>query len=196
MAAINAFHEVKQVMKFTPLSARGNNRFNRTTPGALYCAQSIADGACIGRIKTIRSEIDIGREECETDGACIIGNELHLVGEIHDAAHVGCHEFRREVRLQISRLVGDQRVGSRVRLVEAVAGKLLHEIEQLIRNTPGDALINSTFSKDAAMLGHFLGLLFTHRATQQIGTAQRVAADRLRDLHHLLLIDHDAQGRR
>jgi hypothetical protein len=44
------------------------------------------------------------------------------------------------------------------------------------------------------VLGHLLGLLFTHRAAQHVRAAQRVAADDLRHLHHLLLVDHDAVG--
>ena len=48
--------------------------------------------------------------------------------------------------------------------------------------------------KICAVLGHFLGLLLAHRAAQQVGAAERVAADDLRHLHHLLLIDHDAVG--
>ena len=49
-------------------------------------------------------------------------------------------------------------------------------------------------AEDAAVLGHLLGLLLAHRAAQQVGAAQRVAADDLRHLHHLLLVDHDAVG--
>ena len=44
------------------------------------------------------------------------------------------------------------------------------------------------------MLGHLLGLFLAHRPAQQVGPAQGVAADDLRDLHHLLLIDDDAVG--
>ena len=46
------------------------------------------------------------------------------------------------------------------------------------------------------MLGHFVGQLLAHRATQQISGAQCVAADDLRNLHHLLLVDHHAVRRR
>ena len=44
------------------------------------------------------------------------------------------------------------------------------------------------------MLGHLLGLFLAHRAAQEICGAKRVAADDLRHLHHLLLVDHDAVG--
>ena len=45
-----------------------------------------------------------------------------------------------------------------------------------------------------ALLGHLLQLLFAHRAAQQIGIAQRVARQQVRDLHHLLLVQDDAVG--
>ena len=54
---------------------------------------------------------------------------------------------------------------------------------------------NRSHAAAYALLGHLVGLLLAHRAAQQVGAAQRVAADHLRDLHHLLLVHHDAVGR-
>ena len=39
------------------------------------------------------------------------------------------HEFYRIVGLKISRMVGHQGIGCRMRLVEAVSGKLYHKVE-------------------------------------------------------------------
>ena len=47
--------------------------------------------------------------------------------------------------------------------------------------------------KAVALLGHLLGILLAHGAAQQIGFAQRVAGEHVGDLHHLLLVDDDAQ---
>jgi hypothetical protein len=90
---------------------------------------------------------------------------------------------------------GEQRVGGGVRLVEAVAGELLHQVEELRRLRLGEAVLHRAVDEDVALLGHLVGLLLAHRAAQQVGAAERVAADHLRDLHHLLLVDHDAVGR-
>ena len=98
------------------------------------------------------------------------------------------------MRLQPCRLVGDHRIGRRVRLVEAVLGKLLHQVEELAGQIRILALGRSAFHEGLALLGHFLGLLLAHRPAQQVGTAQRVAGDDLRDLHHLLLVDDDPVG--
>ena len=50
-------------------------------------------------------------------------------------------------------------------------------------------------TKVRLLLGHLLGLLLAHRAAEQVGAAERVARERLRDLHDLLLVDDDAVGR-
>src|SRR5205823_14391937 len=43
-----------------------------------------------------------------------------------------------------------------------------------------------------ALQRHLFGFFLAHRAAQKIGAAERVAADFLRDLHHLFLVHHDA----
>ena len=46
----------------------------------------------------------------------------------------------------------------------------------------------------AALLLHLAADFLAHRATQQVGLAERVAGQHLRRLHHLLLVDDDAEG--
>ncbi len=46
-----------------------------------------------------------------------------------------------------------------------------------------------------ALLRHLLGLLLSHRTPQQVGAAERVARQHLRDLHDLLLVQDDPVGR-
>ncbi len=78
-------------------------------------------------------------------------------------------------------------------LVETVTGELFEQIEDLIRLGLGDiVLLRATFHEDVAMLLHLLDLLLAHRAPQQIRAAQRIAAEKLRGLHHLFLIDQNA----
>ncbi len=48
--------------------------------------------------------------------------------------------------------------------------------------------------EDGALLRHLLGLLLAHRPAQQVGAAERVAGEHLRDLHDLLLVEDDAVG--
>ena len=91
-------------------------------------------------------------------------------------------------------MVGQQGIRSGVRLVEAVARKLLHEVEHLVGLGLADAFFGGAFPEDDAVLGHFLGLLLAHGTAQQVGAAQAVATQHLRGLHDLLLVDHDAVG--
>ena len=83
----------------------------------------------------------------------------------------------------------------RVRFVEAVARKFFHVVKNFIGFFAADALFGCAIGKNFAVFYHLFGLFLAHRAAQQIRAAQRVAADDLRCLHHLLLIHHDAVGR-
>ena len=118
----------------------------------------------------------------------------HLVGVVHHRAHIGGHERCRVVALEVRRLIGEQGVGGRVRLVEAVARELLHVVEQHGRLFFCEPVLAGAFVKDDAVLRHLLGLLLAHCAAQQIGATERITADDLRSLHHLFLIHHDAEG--
>ncbi len=72
-----------------------------------------------------------GGSTVETDVAAFLDQRHHLIGVLHVRREHRGHELRRVVRLQIGRLVGKQRVSGRVGLVEAVAGELFHEIEDV-----------------------------------------------------------------
>ncbi len=126
--------------------------------------------------------------------ARVLEQHLELVGVVHFDRHVGAVELGRVVHLQPRRVVRQQRVGGGVRLVEAVARELLHQVEDLVGLGCRDAVLRRALAEDLAVLGHLLGLLLAHRAAQQVGAAERVAAQDLRGLHHLLLVDHDPVG--
>ena len=83
----------------------------------------------------------------------------------------------------------------RVRFIETVAREFFHVVKNFIGFFAADALFCRAFGKNFAVFHHFFGLFLAHRAAQQIRTAQRVAADDLRRLHHLLLVHHNAVSR-
>ena len=58
-----------------------------------------------------------------------------------------------------------------------------------------DAAFRRALEEHTALLGHLLGLLLAHGATQQVRAAERVAGQNLRDLHDLLLIEDHAVRR-
>ncbi len=81
-----------------------------------------------------------------------------------------------------------------MRLVEAVLGELLHEVEELFGELPGDAAFRRPFQEDGALLGHLLRFLLAHGPAQEVRAAQAVAREHLGHQHHLLLIHDDAVG--
>ena len=58
----------------------------------------------------------------------------------------------------------------------------------------GHAARHCTFGELLALLRHDRRILLAHGAAQQIGAAERIARQLLGDLHHLLLVDDDAEG--
>ena len=56
-----------------------------------------------------------------------------------------------------------------------------------------EAALDRAGDEALALLVHLLADLLAHRAAQQIGLAERVAREHLRDLHHLLLVDDHAE---
>ena len=122
-----------------------------------------------------------------------VGAEFGGVG--HVVGHHGAVEFHGIIRLQIRSLIGDAGVSRGVRFVEAVAGELFQQVEDLVRFALGEVvLLLAALDEDGALLGHFLGFLLAHRAAQQIRAAQRIARQQLCGLHHLFLINQNAVG--
>ena len=96
---------------------------------------------------------------------------------------------------QPRRLIRNQRVTGRVRLVETITGKLLHQVKN-IGSGPGFNLVGErTLGKYGALLLHFLGFLLAHRAAQHVGSTERVTGQHLGNLHDLLLVENDTVGR-
>ena len=98
------------------------------------------------------------------------------------------------MRLQPRGLVADQRVGRGVRLVEAVTGELVDQVEDLVGEGLLDLARARALHEAVALLAHRGLVLLAHRAAQQVGATERVAGELPRHLHHLLLVHEDAVG--
>ena len=107
----------------------------------------------------------------------------------------GGHVAFRIMRLEPRSLIGDQRVRGGMGFVEAVARERLHLIEDVIRARRLDTPLRRALQEYGALLRHLLRLLLAHRTPQQVGAAERIAGQDLRDLHDLLLIQDHAVGR-
>ena len=59
-----------------------------------------------------------------------------------------------------------------MRFIETVASKLLHQIKNLVGFFFCNGVFRSTITEDLAVLGHFIGVFFTHGATQHVSATQ------------------------
>ena len=82
----------------------------------------------------------------------------------------------------------------RVAARKSIIGKLVHQRENLLGLFFLDASLDRAVNKLLLMQGHLLALLLAHRPAHQVGFAERVAGQLLRQLHDLLLIDEHAKG--
>jgi hypothetical protein len=151
---------------------------------------------CVDRREAVLRGVDVRAKHLQAVGEASSWEDLHRVGVVHVRRQRRRHEGRAVVCLQPGGVIGDHRVGGGVRLVEAVLGELLHQVEKLhrpaFRRSPFLRAPSRIRSRCLAISSAFL---LAHRPAQQVGAAQRIAADDLRDLHHLFLIDDDAVGR-
>ena len=75
------------------------------------------------------------------------------------------------VGLQPSGLIGNQRIGRRVRFIEAISGKAVNLVENLRRLIALYLELNRAVDKARLLRVHFGLNLFTHRAAQQVSLA-------------------------
>ena len=138
--------------------------------------------------------VDRGRVHRDAEALGVLAELGELVGDVDVELHRGGQELDRVIRLEIGRLVGQQGVGGGVRFVEAVIGEFRQQVEDLVGLGLGEAALHRALHETVA-LGVHLGLdLLAHGAAEHVGVAERVAGQKLGHLHHLLLVDDDAEG--
>ena len=118
-----------------------------------------------------------------------------LIGIFNLIREEGRHKIDGVVRLQETSPVGNEAVASRVRLIESVA----RESCDLIEDEVGIALIDlvrlgRAFDKNLTLLLHRGRILFTHRTTKNIRTAEGITCEHFGRVLHLLLVNHDPVG--
>ncbi len=165
-----------------------DNRFTNS----LDCTKSVINLAFITRRELVIRTINIGRPNIQFHAATFVDQGNNLVGVIHVGGQYRGHEFRRVMRLEPGCLVRHQRVGCRMRFVKTVAGKLLHQIEDVSGSRRLHLVGNRPVGENDALLFHLFRLLLAHRATQHIGFAETVSSQYLGYLHDLFLVQDDA----
>ena len=191
--------EVLEVRERPPVGAGREQRLHGRLAHALDGRQTEADHPPIfggrGRSEVQTGGVDIGTQGLDAQGLGLrdVLAELGRVALI--VGHHGAEELHRVVRLEPGRLIGHDRVGRRMRLVEAVAREFLEQVEDFVGLGGRDAIgVGAALHEGLALLDHLLELLLAHGAAQQIGATEGVPGQDLRRLHDLLLVDEDAVG--
>ena len=190
-AQVDRFAELEERCEPPLLLARFEDRFDGAAADAFHRAEAEADVRADHGEGVVRL-VDVRRQDADAHLRRLVDELHHEVGAVHFRGHQRGHEVPRVVNLQPRGLVRDERVGDRVRLVEAVARERLDVVEDLVRLLLVVAVRGRAVDELAALRGHDRGVLLAHRLAQQVGVAERVAGHALRDLHDLLLVDDDA----
>jgi hypothetical protein len=107
--------------------------------------------------------VHIRRQDLDAHGPRLSDVLAELLRIRHVVGHHGAEELHRVIGFQVGRLIREHRIGGGVRLVEAVAGELLQQVEDLVGLAGRDAVhLRAAFDERLALLGHFLRLLFAH----------------------------------
>ena len=123
---VNFFAELKNRSEASHFLARRQNRFDGVASHVLHRGQTEANGFVV-RGEVGVADVDVRRFYRNLYLAAFIDVFDHVVNVSGLRGEQRGHELHRIVALEI----GDQGVRSRVRLIEAVACELLHQIKEM-----------------------------------------------------------------
>ena len=132
---VEAAGEIEEVGEAAVLRALGDDKLHRLRAHALHRGERIADRRALRRGldgEGIARAVDVRRQERDAETHAFLAEEVELVGIADVEAHQRRHELDRVIGLEIGGLVGDERVGGGVRLVEAVAGEFRDLLEHML----------------------------------------------------------------
>ena len=176
------------------VAARRNNALDRLAADAAQSRERIED-RIVGDFEFHRRTVDRWRLDLDAEPLGLGAEFGELVGIAHVERHRRGEELDRIIRLHIGGLIGEQRIGRRVRLVESVFGEFCAGIEDGFGIGAPDAALDRAGDETVALRRHLLAIFLAHGAAQNIGFAETIAGQIAGDLLHLLLIGDDAVGR-
>ena len=118
--------------------------------------------------------IDVRRVDLESHTTGLFDQRHDFINVPHVRRHDRRHKGRRMMRLEPSRLVGNQGIGGRVGFVKSITCEFFHQIKDGARQIWIHAPLSGAFHEHDPLLLHLFGLLFTHGTAKQIRTAQAV----------------------
>jgi hypothetical protein len=166
---------------------------HRAVADVLHAVETEAHDRTVGREVAV-GRVDVRRQHLDAHVARV-GDVLgDLVAVAAFDREEGGGERDRVVRLEVRGLERDHPVRRGMGLVEAVVRELLEQVEDPVGLDLGHPARARTRLEDRPVAVHLGDLLLAHHAPQDVGLAEAVPGDRLRDLHDLLLVDGDAVG--
>ncbi len=139
------------------------------------------------KVKVFVAHMDIGREHLNADALTLADVLHHLGGVLIDRSEKRREVLARLVAFEVARLVGHQRIGRRMALVESVAGKADISSNMAVAMCSGTPLRTApatsmhrpphdAVDKVVAFLLHHVVLLLAHGAAHEIRPAIGKAA--------------------
>ena len=129
-ARVDAVREVGQVGKGL-VAAAPRRSIPPLARRRLERGERVMDGVAVD-IECDAGAVDAGRLDLDAEPLGLGAKLRELVGVAHFQRHRGGQELDRVIRLHIGGLIGDQRVGRGVALVEAVFGETFEQIEDRV----------------------------------------------------------------
>ena len=175
-------------------AARLDDRLDRLPADAFERRERVVDGVAVDVEGDARA-IDRRRLDLDAEPLRLGAEFRELVGIAHVERHRRGEELDRIVRLHVGGLVGDQRIGGGVALVEAVVGEPLEQLEDRLglRRARCRARRSRRRSGCAASASR-CGSSCPWRGAAGRPRRANSRREHLRGLHHLFLIDDDAEG--
>ena len=111
-----------------PVAARGDDAVDRLAADAAQRRERVVDGVAVD-VEVDARAVDRRRLDLDAEPLGLGAEFGELVGVAHVERHRRGQELDRIVRLHIGGLIGDQRIGRGVALVEAVVGEFRQQFE-------------------------------------------------------------------
>ena len=200
---VDPLEEAEEAVEGVAVGARLQDRLNRRAAHAPHRAQTEADRAVPDDGEFPAALVHVGWQDDQavvqrgqvTPDFAALADVLHdIVGLVEHRRQQRGHEIGRIVALQPCGLVGEQRIGGRVRFVETVAAEGLDLLGQLRGCAGFEALGDDPLPEVAQLRLDERRVLLAHRLAKYVGVTERVAGQVVGDQDHLLLVDDDPVG--
>src|SRR6056297_169435 len=191
---VNASAKIENILIGFAITTPFDDALDRALTQPLDGPQAIDNLTLVVDGKGVFRTTDVRHQKIKFHVPALFHQRDHLVGVLHVGGEYRGHEFRRVMRFQPESLVRHQSVGGRVRLVEAITGELLHQVEDVFCEGCVDAILLATIQEKLFLFGHLLGFFLTHRPTQHVSVTEAITRHHLGNLHDLLLVKDDPVG--